>query len=437
MNTPRAGNIRPAASLLVLRDGPRGVEVLLMRRPERDNDFRSGACVFPGGVLDASDATSWPWCLGLDDAAASVRLGLPSGGLDYFVAALRECFEEVGLLFVCRPDGTPADLEPHADALRQWRGRLHRGEATIAQLCAAFDWRLDLREMAYFSHWLTPVVRPKRFDTRFFVRLVPPGQQAMPDFGEALELMWLTPDEALDPQRALKLLNVTQRTLHDIHGFASARAAFEHARALRGVALHFPRPALGRDGPRFVIESDPAYDEVARLDPDGRGDVRCELAPGAVTQLSSRLWRLAGERGHAYLVGDAAAGSWAVVDANPADRPQWQALRSAARGAVRYLIWTTVDGQTTQVAQALRAQWPLAQRWPATDEDLHLAIGANTQLRAFHPAHQNGRLILLVEDGIWLGGRSTAAAAHLPTLPGMNAHWVAPSRGFLSRCTGS
>ena len=123
------------------------------------------------------------------------------------------------------------------------------------------------------------MTRPKRFDTRFFVRLAPPGQQAMPDYGEALELMWLTPDEALDPQRGLKLLNVTQRTLHDMRGFASARAAFEHALALRGVALHFPRPALGRNGPRFVIESDAAYDEVARLDPDGRGDVRASWRP--------------------------------------------------------------------------------------------------------------------------------------------------------------
>ena len=71
MNAP-GSNIRPAASLLVLRDGPRGVEVLLMRRPERgDNDFRSGACVFPGGVLDAGDRDAWRWCLGLDDAAAS------------------------------------------------------------------------------------------------------------------------------------------------------------------------------------------------------------------------------------------------------------------------------------------------------------------------------------------------------------------------------
>ena len=347
MNAPRA-NIRPAASVLVLRDGPRGVELLLMRRPERDNDFRSGACVFPGGVLDAADREAWRWCLGQDDAQASARLGLADGGLDYFVAALRECFEEVGLLFVCKPDGSPAELAPHAEALRDWRHRLHRGEARMSELCAAFDWWLDLRDMAYFAHWLTPVVRPKRFDTRFFVRLAPPGQEALPDMGEALELMWLTPDEALDPQRALKLLNVTQRTLRDMRGFASARAGFDHALALRGVALHLPRPALGRNGQRFIIEDHPAYEEVAQLDPDGRGDVRCELQPGDVVRLSPRLWRVSGSAGNAYLLRDPGGGEGVSIGADATDAAQAQALKILA-GAMPHDIGLGTPDQVLQI----------------------------------------------------------------------------------------
>ena len=170
-------------------------------------------------------------------------------------------------------------------------------------LCEAFDWRLDLREMAYFSHWLTPVVRPKRFDTRFFVRLAPPDQEAMPDIGEALELMWLTPDEALDPQRALKLLNVTQRTLHDMRGFASARAAYEHALALRGVALHFPRPALGRERPALHHRERPGLRRGgAASTPTVAATCAASWLPGDVTRLSPRLWRVAGATGHAFLV---------------------------------------------------------------------------------------------------------------------------------------
>jgi 8-oxo-dGTP pyrophosphatase MutT (NUDIX family) len=426
MNAPRAANVRPAASMLVLRDGPRGVELLLMRRPERANDFRSGACVFPGGVLDAADAAAAPWCVGLDEAEADRRLGLAGGGIAYFVAALRECFEEVGLLFVCGPAGEAVDLGPHAEALRDWRHRLHGGQATLLALCQAFDWRLDLREMAYFSHWLTPVLRPKRFDTRFFVRLAPPGQQAMPDFGEALELMWLTPDEALDPQRALKLLAVTQRTLADMRGFASARAAYEHARALRGVALHFPRPAQGRDGLQLIVEDHPAYDEIAHLDPDGRGDLRCVLRPGDVTQLSPRLWRVAGERRHAYLVTDTAGSEAAIVDAEPGDAAQWQALQIAAPRAVRWLLFhAPPDAAATQA---------VAQRWPEARHCVvaalpagALALGADTLL---------GPMALGARQALRIVGEGILLVGDLPGVPPAEAaaqgvRWLAGTRGFL------
>ena len=87
----------------------------------------------------------------------------------------------------------------------------------MADLLPRRGLRLDLRELAYFSHWLTPPGVPKRFDTRFFVAPAPPGQEAEADLGEAVELMWLTPQAALEPQRGLKLLPVTQRTLHDLH----------------------------------------------------------------------------------------------------------------------------------------------------------------------------------------------------------------------------
>jgi len=420
--TARAANIRDAASVLVLRDGPRGMQVLLMRRPERDNDFRSGACVFPGGVLDRGDAAAHRLCIGLDDASASARLGVSAGGLDYFVAALRECFEEVGLLFACDRDGAALDLQPHTEELQQWRHRLHKGEATITGLLEAFDWRLDLRAVAYFAHWLTPVTRPKRFDTRFFVRLAPPGQTAQPDLGEALELMWLTPDEALDPQRGLKLLNVTQRVLHDLRGFADARSAFEHALALRGVALHFPRPALGRNGPRFVIESDEAYAELALLDPDGRGDLRCELVAGDVQQLSSRLWRVAGVRRNAYVVCDSARSEAAIVDADPADDAQLQALRRLAIAPVRWLLATDSGVEAVQGAP-LREHWPQAEVPRVMSVPLRLKLGHDCTLRCGADAVG----CALEEERIAIGN-----AADEQTVDSA-IEWFAPASGFMRR----
>jgi 8-oxo-dGTP pyrophosphatase MutT (NUDIX family) len=425
---PAAGSIRPAASLIVLRDSPDGVQVLLMRRPERGNDFRSGACVFPGGVVDAADAAAQAWCFGLDEAAAARRLGEPAGALDFFVAAMRECFEEAGLLFACAPDGTALDLGARRDELHRWRGRLHRGEATIADLCAALELRLDLRDTAYFAHWLTPTVRPKRFDTRFFVRLAPPGQQAEPDFGEALELMWLTPAQALDPARGLKLLNVTQRTLHELRGFASARSAYDAALARRGVQRILPRLVRSADGrERFVIPGLPAYDEAEALDPDGRGLVADTLAPGDCTRLAPRLLRVAGARRHAYLVTDGVGSEAAVVDADPEDAAQWQALLAAAPPRVR---WRLATGARLPAAATA---WPAAQTLTAAEAagGPDLALGADCRLRPV--AAGGGHGWLLVEDAIVLGGEAPADDALAAAAAAAGARWRAGARGFLQR----
>src|SRR5215207_10196457 len=128
---------RPAATIVVVRDGAAGIEVLLSRRAER-GDHNSGAWVFPGGIVEKADALAHAACAGLDDAEASRRLGLASSGLDYYIAAIRECFEESGLLFARAEGPELVDLDGSDSArLGPWRGALHRGEKGIAELCAA------------------------------------------------------------------------------------------------------------------------------------------------------------------------------------------------------------------------------------------------------------------------------------------------------------
>src|SRR6478609_2488512 len=164
---------RPAATIVVVRDGAQGLEVLLSRRAER-GDHNSGAWVFPGGIVEKNDALAHAACAGLDDAEASRRLGLAQGGLDYYVAAIRECFEESGLLFA-RGDGEAlVDLDgSDAARLSPWRLALHRCEGSIADFCAAERLLLAVDRLVYLSHWLTPLGRPKRFDTRFFIAAAP------------------------------------------------------------------------------------------------------------------------------------------------------------------------------------------------------------------------------------------------------------------------
>jgi 8-oxo-dGTP pyrophosphatase MutT (NUDIX family) len=198
------GTPRAAATLVVVRDAAVGIEVLLLRRAER-GDLNSGAWVFPGGMVEPGDRGVHAWCAGVDDAAASARLGLPEGGLDYYVAAVRECFEEAGLLLAL--DGSGAMLGERPDAasaeIAAWRGPLHRGERRLADLCAQHGLRLAMDRLVYFSHWLTPPGRPKRFDTRFFIAEAPATQVATHDDTEMVEQQWLRPADALAQAVAL------------------------------------------------------------------------------------------------------------------------------------------------------------------------------------------------------------------------------------------
>ena len=132
---------RPSATVVVVRDAGRGIEVLLSRRAER-GDHNSGAWVFPGGLVDAGDRQAHAFCAGLDDGQASERLGIAAGGLDYYIAAVRECFEESGLLFGST-DGALIEVDDVAtERLAPWRGWLHRGERTLSEFCT------DLRSAA-------------------------------------------------------------------------------------------------------------------------------------------------------------------------------------------------------------------------------------------------------------------------------------------------
>ena len=161
---PETRPLRTAATVVVMRDSPTGIEVLLLRRAER-GDHSSGAWVFPGGVLDAQDRDCAAFCGSLDDASASASMGMTEGGLDYYVAAIRECFEEAGLLLACGSDGHLVSLAGELGTeMGHWRSRLHRGEATMAQFCEQFALTLATDRLVYFSRWVTPAIRAKRWD---------------------------------------------------------------------------------------------------------------------------------------------------------------------------------------------------------------------------------------------------------------------------------
>ena len=193
---------RDAASVVMLRDGAHGLEVLLMRR-HTDSAVLGGAYVFPGGKVDAADTA--PAMLGRLDRGLEelhARLGEPAlspvQAAAFFVAAAREAAEESGLLLLQRGN---AEIALHStDAC----ARLRTGES-LAALLAAHDARLDTDGLAPWSRWITPrrpSVMNKRFDTRFFLAAAPPAQETQIDEFEVTEARWLTPRTALAQYRA-------------------------------------------------------------------------------------------------------------------------------------------------------------------------------------------------------------------------------------------
>src|ERR1700679_1545793 len=165
---------RLAATTILVRARGDQPELLLLKRGEHAR-FMPNAYVFAGGALDLSDESAdvYALCNGLDDELASEQLELPSNGLRFFVAAVREAFEECGLLLAYDAGGDIADLSSWDESrLRETRLEIATGRLTFADLCRAQGWRLAVDKLAFFSHWITPPGRV-RFDTRFFLCSAP------------------------------------------------------------------------------------------------------------------------------------------------------------------------------------------------------------------------------------------------------------------------
>ena len=240
--------VQPAATVMLVRDAGAGrggpLEVLMLRRhPEAV--FAADAWVFPGGRVDEADFAT-PIGAGPSDEEASAALSLPSGGQAYWVAAARECFEEAGILLARHADsGAWLDTTNDWSAARLARHRrdVHAGAATLGAVLEAEGLVLDLSGVHYVSHWITPPGRTaRRFDTRFFVAAVPPGQVASHDTTETVESVWMTPDDALARGRAgeITLLIPTIANLEALAGCSSVDE-------IRG--LHQPPP---RQNPESV-----------------------------------------------------------------------------------------------------------------------------------------------------------------------------------------
>ena len=238
---------RPAATAVLLRDGAVGPEVLLLRR-HRSSGFVPGAYVFPGGRVDAADAG--PATLALLDG----REPDAEPDASYIAAAVREVFEETGVLLARDAAGRPA-ADASAPEFARWRAALLEDRATLADVLAALGLRIAAGDIVYCAHWITPVAEPRRYDTRFFLARLPEGAEASVDEREMTDAVWLRPAEALERFRAGRLPMVfpTVHTLESLAPFSSVTEALD---AFRGCAVTPTLPRLVRrpDGVAIVVD---------------------------------------------------------------------------------------------------------------------------------------------------------------------------------------
>lgn len=237
---PEPAPARAAATVVLMRDpdpneatdAEPSIEVLLLRRNRRTG-FVPGAYVFPGGRVDSEDATT-PLIkrfAGRSIEACADRLSLGADAdppaVAYYIAAIREAFEETGLLVANRADGgPPPPVEPGSDAADVWAILLENDER-FPQALDALECIMDGGAVEYVAHWITPLVEPRRYDTRFFAAAVDRHLPVMLNRNELTDAIWLPPTAALERQceGTLPMVFPTIKTLESLVGFRSTEEA--------------------------------------------------------------------------------------------------------------------------------------------------------------------------------------------------------------------
>jgi 8-oxo-dGTP pyrophosphatase MutT (NUDIX family) len=267
---------RDAATVMLVRDAP-DLHVFMLRR-SLNADFVGGAHVFPGGAVDPDDrlAEVEARAPGRSDSDASRLLGRPSGGLGFWVAAIRESFEEAGVLLAHRrAPAEPVDLADPEVAGRFERAReaLNGRRLRFVDLLADEDLVLDVTSLHVFSHWITPVGMPRRYDTWFFVAEAPEGHAYLHDDMETIESTWVRPADAIERSRngEVELIFPTFKNLEALCRFDTAAALVDYVRTASDVGLTQPRIVKDATGVRLLLPGDAGYDDA--IDPpDGSVD---------------------------------------------------------------------------------------------------------------------------------------------------------------------
>lgn len=226
-----------ASTVVLLREAEGSLEVLLVRRAASLN-WAPGAYVFPGGIVEPRDAEEETL-----SALSLPTVSKPGFDPPFYAAALRELFEEAGILLAKRSSPRPPRVpevpgeeqvpSQKPEALRSWRSKIHRGEATLGEALRALGLTGDASSLVPFGRWVTPVVVPSRFDARFFLARLPPNMAARTDMIETDVAIWTTPRDAVQAARKgrMPMMFPTYMTLLALTAFRTWEEALAWAKA--------------------------------------------------------------------------------------------------------------------------------------------------------------------------------------------------------------
>jgi recombination protein RecT len=338
--------VRLAATVLLLRDTPQGVEVLMTRRSTTAS-FAPGAYVFPGGGIDAADAQA--------HAQSTRRATQSELHLTQAIAAIRESFEELGVLLARHADGSHVTTADIASLDRK---------APFAAQCRERGLTLAGDEVFVLAHWVTDRDLPRRFDVPFLVARMPEGQSPVADEAEQFEPVWVRPAEALARHAAggFFIIFPTIRTLEKLQHYADVNAVLAACASEIPLWTSCPRAGLLAGREARYMEHEAPYGELALTCPDGQIVHALDWQTSRPVALLRNVMRLTapnpgvmtGPGTNSYLVGDPGSG-YIAIDPGPADHGHLQRLWRAAGGDIRMIVCTHSHPDHSPGAKPLQA----------------------------------------------------------------------------------
>ena len=251
-----SNNLIPASTVLIIRNGKNDIEVFMVVR-HHQIDFASGALVFPGGKVDTKDIDP-----NIRDFIIPDK-DYADEELSFRIAAIRESYEESGVLFANYKEDENLINNEKLEELHRWRDKFNNNETSMQEFAKKENLKFSTESLIPFAHWITPDLMPKRFDTRFYLAAVPDGHQGIHDGNESVDSLWISPKQAIEDCLSEKrtIIFPTRMNLEKLRNSKTVEEALSNARKQRIVTV-IPKLEKTGDSVFLTIPKEAGYGDV-------------------------------------------------------------------------------------------------------------------------------------------------------------------------------